>query len=158
MTNINTRSLFSALLLTLAAVGSGTATAQGVPQMDLPTVKLQAGMHLIHAQVASGMSVYTGLMYRREMPQHEGMLFVYDVPTVQCFYMKNTFLPLSIAFLEDDGTVVNIKDMQPQTLDSHCSAKPVRLALEMHQGWFAKRGVKPGFKLTGKPFSAAAPR
>ena len=69
-------------------------------------------------------------------------------------WMKNTLLPLSIAFIADDGTVVNIRDMQPQALDSHCSDKPVRYVLEMNQGWFAKRGVKPGFKLGGAPFTA----
>jgi uncharacterized membrane protein (UPF0127 family) len=68
--------------------------------------------------------------------------------------MKNTFLPLSIAFIADDGTIVNIRDMQPQTLDSHCADKPVRYALEMNAGWFAKRGVKPGYKLGGPIFAA----
>jgi uncharacterized membrane protein (UPF0127 family) len=137
--------------MALAAVAT---PAQEAPQMNLPVVQLNAGMHNIRAQVASGPSVYKGLMYRREMPQHEGMLFVYDTPAVHCFYMKNTFLPLSIAFIADDGTIVNIRDMQPQTLDSHCADKPVRYALEMHQGWFAKRGVKPGFRISGTPFTA----
>jgi hypothetical protein len=68
--------------------------------------------------------------------------------------MKNTLLPLSIAFLADDGTVVNIEDMKPQSLDSHCSGKPVRFALEMNVGWFAKRGIKPGSKLSGAPFGS----
>jgi uncharacterized membrane protein (UPF0127 family) len=122
--------------------------------MNLPVVQLNAGMHNIRAQVATGFAVYKGLMYRREMPQHEGMLFVYDTPAVQCFYMRNTYLPLSIAFIADDGSIVNIRDMQPQTENSHCADKPVRYALEMHQGWFAKRGIKPGFKLTGAPFTA----
>jgi uncharacterized membrane protein (UPF0127 family) len=67
--------------------------------------------------------------------------------------MRNTLMPLSIAFLADDGTVVNIADMKPQTDDSHCSAKPVRYALEMNQGWFAKRGVKPGTRITGEVFA-----
>jgi uncharacterized membrane protein (UPF0127 family) len=66
--------------------------------------------------------------------------------------MKNTLLPLTVAFVADDGTIVNIDDMKPQTLDSHCSAKPVRYVLEMNQGWFAKRGIKAGTKLTGQPF------
>ena len=114
-------------------------------------------MHIIRAALAQTPEQrQTGLMFRREMAQHEGMLFVADDVSTQCFYMRNTLLPLSIAFLADDGSVVNIADMQPQTLDSHCSAKPVRFALEMHQGWFAKRGIKPGAKLSGKPF--AAPR
>jgi len=89
------------------------------------------------------------------MPVNDGMLFVFEQPGQQCFWMKNTLLPLSIAFLADDGTVVNIADMQPQSLDGHCSAKPVRYALEMNQGWFAKRGIGPGFRISGpggKPF------
>lgn len=145
------------LLAAVVALSTPFATAQGQPQLNLPVVQLSAGMHGIRAQVATGFNVYTGLMYRREMPQHEGMLFVYDAPAVHCFYMRNTYLPLSIAFIADDGTIVNMRDMQPLTEDSHCAAKPVRYALEMHQGWFAKRGIKPGFKLTGpggKPFGA----
>ena len=146
------RSFIAALACGFAAY----AAAQEAPQLNLPTVQLQAGMHNIRAQVAMGFNERaTGLMHRKEMPQHEGMLFVYEAPTVQCFWMKNTLLPLSIAFIADDGTVVNIRDMQPQALDSHCSDKPVRYALEMNQGWFAKRGVKPGFKLSGAPFTAA---
>jgi uncharacterized protein len=128
---------------------TAAAGAEGQPQMGLPTVKLQAGVHAIHAQVATGMNVYTGLMFRREMPQHEGMLFVYEAPSKQCFYMRNTYLPLSIAFIADDGTIVDIQDMKPLTENSHCSSMPVRFALEMNQGWFAKKGIKPGFKLTG---------
>jgi uncharacterized membrane protein (UPF0127 family) len=110
-------------------------------------------MHNIRAELAQTDAQRSiGLMHRREMASHEGMLFVFDQPGVQCFWMKNTLLPLSIAFLADDGTVVNIADMKPQSLDSHCSAQPVRYALEMNQGWFAKRGVKTGFKLAGAPF------
>jgi uncharacterized protein len=129
--------------------------AQEAPQMNLPVVQLQAGMHNIRAQVAATPDQRaTGLMHRREMPQHEGMLFVFEQPSPQCFWMKNTLLPLSIAFVADDGTVVNTDEMKPQTQDSHCSNKPVRYVLEMNQGWFAKRGIKPGFKLAGELFKA----
>jgi uncharacterized membrane protein (UPF0127 family) len=130
------------------------ATAQEA-QMDLPRVKLSAGMHQIDSQVASTPGQRsTGLMYRKTMPQHEGMLFVFEQPTKQCFWMKNTLLPLTAAFVDDDGTIVNLEDMKPQTLDAHCSAKPVRFVLEMNQGWFAKKGIKPGSKLSGTPFEA----
>ena len=143
-------------LSTLLVIFSLSPLAQEAPQLNLPVVQLQAGMHNIRAQVAATVDQRaTGLMHRREMAQHEGMLFVFEQPTVQCFWMKNTLLPLSIAFLADDGTVVNIDEMKPQTLDSHCSTKPVRYVLEMNQGWFAKRGVKPGAKLTGETFKAA---
>jgi uncharacterized membrane protein (UPF0127 family) len=129
------------------------ATAQEQPQTDLPRVKLKAGMHIIDAQVAAQPDErMTGLMHRKEMPQHEGMLFVFEAPTQQCFWMKNTLLPLSIAFVADDGTIVNIDEMAPQTLDSHCSTKPVRYVLEMNKGWFAKKGIKAGAKLAGPPF------
>ena len=124
------------------------------PQMNLPRLQLTAGMHVIDAQVAAtNEQRMTGLMHRREMPQHEGMLFVFEAPSQQCFWMKNTLLPLSVAFVDDDGSVVNIENMKPQTLDSHCSKKPVRFVLEMNEGWFAKRGIKPGSKLKGAPFS-----
>jgi hypothetical protein len=91
-------------------------------------------------------------MFRREMPAAEGMLFVFEQASPQCFWMKNTLLPLTAAFVADDGTIVNLADMKPQTTDSHCSAQPVRYVLEMNQGWFAKKGIKAGFKLAGKPF------
>jgi uncharacterized protein len=122
-------------------------------QVNLPRVKLAAGMHQIDAQVARTPDQRTvGLMFRREMPQHEGMLFVFEQPSVQCFWMRNTLLPLSAAFIEDNGTVVNVEDMKPQSLESHCSLKPVRYVLEMNQGWFARKGIKPGSKLDGEPF------
>jgi uncharacterized membrane protein (UPF0127 family) len=137
----------------LAALVCCAALAQDAPQTTLPRVKLSAGMHQIDAQVAStGDERMTGLMYRKEMPQHEGMLFVFEQPTRQCFWMKNTLLPLSAAFIADDGTIVNVEDMKPQTLDSHCSLQPVRYVLEMNKGWFDKRGIKPGFALKGELF------
>lgn len=121
--------------------------------MNLPRVRLAAGMHQIDAQVAADVNSRTfGLMYRRDMPQHEGMLFVFDHPSVQCFWMRNTYLPLTAAFIADDGTIVNLVDMKPLTTDSHCSTKPVRFVLEMNQGWFAKKAIKAGSRLTGPPF------
>jgi uncharacterized membrane protein (UPF0127 family) len=139
--------------LALSAV-FGTATAQA-PQMDLPRVALSAGMHRIDAQVAHTPDQRSvGLMFRREMPQHEGMLFVFEYPSQQCFWMQNTYLPLTAAFIADDGTIVNLADMKPRTTDSHCSAKPVRYVLEMNQGWFAKKGIAAGTKLAGKPFES----
>jgi uncharacterized membrane protein (UPF0127 family) len=122
----------------------------------LPSIPLHAGMFNINAEVAQTPEQrQIGLMHRKTMPATDGMLFVFERPEVQCFWMKNTLLPLSIAFLADDGTVVNIADMKPMTLDSHCSQKPVRYALEMNQGWFAKKGVKAGSRLQGKPFGGS---
>ena len=153
MTYIKTRARFGALALVLWA-GLSPTWAQGAPQMNLPTVALQAGMHNIVAQVAlTDQQWQLGLMFRREMPQHEGMLFVSDQLAPRCFWMMNTLLPLTAAFIADDGVIVNMADMKPQTTDSHCSARPVRYVLEMHQGWFAKRGIKPGAKISGAPFA-----
>ncbi len=150
------RALQRALLLAsavLAAHASSALAAGDGPQLDLPRVELAAGMHRIDAQVAQTNTARTiGLMNRKDMPMHEGMLFIFEQPGVQCFWMKNTLMPLTAAFVADDGTVVNLADMKPQSLDSHCSAKPVRYVLEMHQGWFAKRAIKAGFKLQGTPF------
>jgi uncharacterized membrane protein (UPF0127 family) len=92
-------------------------------------------------------------MNRRDMPTNEGMLFVFEQAGVQCFWMKNTLLPLTAAFVADDGTIVNLADMKPLSLQSHCSAQPVRFVLEMHQGWFAQRGIKAGMRLSGEVFA-----
>jgi uncharacterized membrane protein (UPF0127 family) len=144
---------FGSYLFTLCLVMTGSALAQDAPQTNLPRVKLSAGMHLIDAQVAQTSDQRTiGLMFRKDMPQHEGMLFVFEQPSGLCFWMKNTVLPLTAAFVADDGTIVNLADMKPQTTDSHCALKPVRYVLEMNQGWFAKRGFKAGSKLGGPPF------
>lgn len=139
--------------LAFVVLTSLPAWAQDTPQMNLQRVVLSAGMHQIDAQVASSSEQrQIGLMFRKDMPQHEGMIFVFDQPTKQCFWMKNTLLPLTAAFLADDGTIVNLADMKPQVLDAHCSDKPVRYVLEMNQGWFAKKGIKAGSKLQGVLF------
>ena len=138
----------------LASAAAGPVAAQEGPQPKLPTVQLTAGMHVIQAEIAATpMQQQIGMMMRREMGANEGMLFVNAEPGVRCFWMRNTLIPLSAAFVGDDGTIVNIADMQPQTDDSHCSTKPVRFVLEMRQGWFEKRGIKPGSRLRGKPFN-----
>jgi uncharacterized membrane protein (UPF0127 family) len=141
-----------AALASLVLVAS-SAFAQDQPQMDLPRVRLAAGMFQIDAQVAQNDETrMVGLMYRKEMPANEGMLFVFEQSSAVCFWMKNTLLPLTAAFIADDGTIVNLADMKPQTTDSHCATRPVRFVLEMNQGWFAKKGIKPGMKLSGSPF------
>jgi len=139
----------------LAAANAQDKKPAPIPQADLPRVEMTVGMYRIDAQVASTPGQrQTGLMYRKQMPQHEGMLFVFDTPAVQCFWMRNTPLPLTAAFIADDGTIVNLADMQPLTETSHCSAQPVRYVLEMHQGWFARRGIAAGSKLDGAVFAA----
>ena len=139
---------FFALLYVMAEA----AFAQS-PQTELPRTILSVGIHQIQAQVARTQEQHaTGLMFRTEMPQQEGMLFEFNAPSQQCFWMKNTLIPLTAAFVADDGTIVNLEDMQPQTTLSHCSKKPVRFVLEVNQGWFAKRGIKAGTKLRGPSF------
>jgi len=136
--------IFFALLL-----ASGIALAT-------PTIELSAGMHRIEAEVASTPADRaTGLMNRPAMPTHRGMLFVFAEAGVQCFWMKNTLIPLSIAFLDDDGRIVQIADMRPQSLDNHCSVKPVRFALEMNAGWFRSRGLSAGARINGIGKAAA---
>ena len=152
---IYVKALAASVLLSSCLVANGPASAQGdagQPQR-LQAITLTAGMHNIRAELAlTPEQRQKGLMFRRDLGTHEGMLFVFDTPSPQCFWMKNTPTPLTIAFLADDGTIVNLADMKPFDEASHCSAKPVRLVLEMNQGWFAKRGIKPGFKLAGPPF------
>lgn len=127
----------------------GVAKAQHTP---LPTIDLYVGMHRVQTELAVKPNERAqGLMGRPNLPEMRGMLFVFDRPGVQCFWMRNTLIPLSIAFLRDDGSIVNIEDMQPLKDDSHCSTEPVRLALEVNQGWFAKRNISPGMSVRGLP-------
>ncbi|MFZ4552241.1 MAG: DUF192 domain-containing protein [Aquabacterium sp.] len=143
----------AACLSTLGLFAPTQALAQSHAQRLETVVQLGAGMHNITAEVAlTPQEHQIGLMHRTSMGSNEGMLFVFEQPAQQCFWMKNTLIPLAVAFVADDGTVVNVDEMLPQTLDNHCSTKPVRFVLEMNKGWFSKRGIKSGFKLTGIPF------
>ncbi|MDD3517145.1 MAG: DUF192 domain-containing protein [Chromatiales bacterium] len=112
--------------------------------LPLPTVELRLGEHPFTAEVATGSARARGLMHRREMPENHGMIFVYDQPRRLVMWMKNTYLPLSVAFLDTDGRIINIADMQPLTETRHASHGPAQYALEMHQGWFAARNIGPG--------------
>jgi uncharacterized membrane protein (UPF0127 family) len=117
---------------------------------ELPVVELRAGMHLIRAEVAAEYSTRgRGLMFRKSLAPNGGMLFIFDAAAIHCMWMKNTYIPLSVAFLDAQGVIINIADMQPHSEQSHCAARPVVYALEMAQGWFAERGIKAGTKLGG---------
>jgi uncharacterized membrane protein (UPF0127 family) len=119
---------------------------------QMPVVQLNAGMHLIRAEVAADYATrMSGLMHRASMPSNAGMLFIFDEATTHCMWMKNTLLPLSVAFIDERGSIINVEDMEPQTEDSHCASRPARYALEMNRGWFAARGIKPGSRLGGIP-------
>jgi uncharacterized membrane protein (UPF0127 family) len=138
----------------LSTLLCGVAGAQTGPQ-KLSAIRLNAGIHNIQAELAQTPEEREiGLMFRSAMGTNDGMLFAFEQRGQQCFWMKNTLLPLSVAFVADDGTIVNIDDMKPQTLDSHCSKKQVRFVLEMNQGWFAKRGIRAGARLSGAPFGS----
>jgi len=118
----------------------------------LPVVQLSAGMHLVRAEVAADFaSRGQGLMYRTALPSNAGMLFIFDEAATHCMWMKNTLIPLSVAFIDEHGALINIEDMAPQTEDSHCARRPALYALEMNRGWFAARGIKPGSRIGGIP-------
>ena len=130
--------LLLALLLSAAA------------RAELPVVQLTVGMHLVRAELADSMGTrMEGLMHRKSMAQGSGMVFVFDETATHCMWMKNTLIPLSVAFIDEAGAIINIADMQPHSEQSHCATRPARYALEMNQGWFAQRGIKPGVKLRG---------
>ena len=126
-------------------------------QPALPMTRLNAGIHVIQAEVASTVGTRAqGLMQRKSMAQGAGMLFVFDEPAAHCMWMKNTLIPLSVAFIDERGQIANIADMQPLDETTHCALRPVRYALEMNQGWFKKRGISPGTLIRGlEPYSAA---
>lgn len=127
-------------------------------QPELPTTTLNAGIHLIQAEVAGTPAARSqGLMRRKAMAQGAGMLFLFDESAAHCMWMKNTLIPLSVAFIDERGQIVNIADMQPLDETSHCASRPARYALEMNQGWFKKRGIVAGARIQGlERFSAAA--
>jgi len=124
--------------------------------MNLPRVRLTVNDEQLDAYVARNEEDRAlGLMHRRDLPENEGMLFVCDEACEQRFWMKDTPLPLSIAFIEEDGTICRIADLQPHCLDAESSGQPVRFILEVNQGWFAERGIEAGARLVGPVFTAA---
>ena len=142
------RRLQAALAATLAAISLAAAAAS-----PLPRTELRSGPHRFDVEVATTPAQRAqGLMGRSALADDAGMLFVFETADRHCFWMKDTPLPLSIAFLGDDGTVVGVSDMQPHATDLHCAAVPVRYALEVRQGGFGSRGLNPGTRVTGGPF------
>jgi uncharacterized membrane protein (UPF0127 family) len=119
---------------------------------QLTTIELKIGIYRIEAELAdTSVARQTGLMYRSFLPTNSGMLFVFEEKGIHCFFMRNTKVALSIAFIDDDGKIVNIADMEPETLNNHCPRSPVRFALEMNQKWFAQRAIGPGTVIQGLP-------
>lgn len=140
--------MFSRILLLASSLV--IASPGWCQQPQLPLLELFAGMHRVEAEVAATPETrMSGLMQRRIMAPQRGMLFVFPESAKQCMWMRNTLLPLSVAFLDEKGRIINVEDMQPQTDDNHCSAKPASYALEMNLGWFKSRGLVAGFPITG---------
>lgn len=130
-------------------LGVGMIAANAIAQ-QFPAMALNAGIHLVQAEVAaSNENRMQGLMFRKSMGQNNGMLFVFPEEGQHCMWMKNTLLPLSVAFMDAKGVIVSIHDMDPQSEVSHCAAAPARFALEMNRGWFRSKGIAAGARIAG---------
>ncbi len=137
-------------LMTLAVLALTALTASASAQQPMPATELTVGMYRIEAEVAATQpNRELGLMHRKSMAAQHGMLFVFDRAARHCMWMRNTLLPLSVAFLDDQARIINVEEMQPQTDDNHCAAAPARFALEMNAGWFKTRGFGPGATISG---------
>jgi uncharacterized membrane protein (UPF0127 family) len=134
----------------LAAVaGAWLITFSAVAQ-QFPVMSLNAGIHVVQAEVAAtNENRMQGLMFRKSLGQNNGMLFVFPEEGQHCMWMKNTLLPLSVAFMDSKGVIVSIHDMDPQSEVSHCAAAPARFALEMNRGWFRSKGISSGARISG---------
>jgi len=118
----------------------------------LKVITLSVGKHPIRVEVVQkDEDRMKGLMFREKLGKNDGMLFIFDDPGYHSIWMKNTLIPLSVAFLDRDGVILNVEDMEPQTTDSHTAAGPATYAIETNKGWFAERKLKPGDKVTGLP-------
>lgn len=149
------RPAFFWLLLTATVLVLFYSVAQA-QALRLPVTTLVVGTHEITAEVAATEpSRNYGLMNRASLPTDTGMLFVFDAESRPCFWMKNTPLPLTIAFIDSNGRIVNMADMQPYTTISHCPTAPVIYALEMEQGWFANKGIEAGTSVANLPLPSA---
>ncbi|HCY64796.1 MAG TPA: hypothetical protein DHV59_18630 [Oxalobacteraceae bacterium] len=149
MRNLLAPLIHSTLAATLI-LGAATADAQQVAKFR--TIPLNIGIHVIKAEAAASPAQREqGLMHREKMGPNEGMVFLFGAPTTVCMWMKNTLIPLSVAFIDEQGKIVNIADMQPHSTESHCGEKPVKYALEMNQGWFAQKSIKAGAVVDGLP-------
>jgi uncharacterized membrane protein (UPF0127 family) len=141
-------------LPSILAVVLGLVTTSVFSQQiqKFKSTSLTAGIYVIKAEVAADETErQQGLMFREKMAPNDGMVFIFDAPAAVCMWMKNTLLPLSVAFLDDEGKIINIEDMKPQTSDTHCAAKQARYALEMNLGWFKQKNIKPGTIIAGLP-------
>lgn len=117
---------------------------------QLPEITLSVKDHRLTVEVARNEATrMQGLMHRRMLPESRGMLFVFREPALHGMWMMNTYVPLSVAFLDEQGIIINIADMEPHTRTTHSAARPAKYALEVNRGWFAERGIKPGMRVEG---------
>ena len=134
----------------LAVLSLSVAAFPVHAQMSMPRTELSAGMYRIEAEVAANdQHRQVGLMNRKTMPAQRGMLFVFPQERTHCMWMRNTLIPLSVAFINEQGLIINIEDMQPQTDTAHCAGAPARYALETNAGWFAARRIAAGTRIAG---------
>ncbi|MDX2220288.1 MAG: DUF192 domain-containing protein [Burkholderiales bacterium] len=136
-------------LVALAAIFTfwpARANAQG----PLPTMTVSVEGHAVKAEIAATFeSRMKGLMHREKLGKNDGMLFVFDQVGYHAMWMKNTLIPLSVAFLDEEGRILNIAEMQPHSESQHMAAGPARYALEMNAGWFSERKIAPGARVKG---------
>ncbi len=135
-------------LAALALAAASCAFAQSA----LPVTTLKVGAHALRVEVVSTQEQRSrGLMYREKLAKNDGMLFIFDEPGYHAMWMMNTLIPLSVAFLDAEGRILNIEDMEPKTLDSHAAQGPARYAVETNKGWFGEKKIKAGDRFTGLP-------
>lgn len=136
----NLRAIVLALLVTVAPAALAT----------LPMRDLSIRGHRLQVEVADTVATQqTGLMNRFSLQPDHGMLFVFPVARPQGFWMKDTYIPLSVAFVDSQGRILNIEDMRPQDESTHWSQGPALYAIEMLKGWFVDRGIGPGDVVEG---------
>jgi hypothetical protein len=144
--------LRAALAILAIALPLPAAAQNAAATKPLPVVMVKIAGHALRAEVVSTPELRArGLMFREKLGKNDGMLFIFDEPGYHSMWMMNTFIPLSVAFLDGEGRILNIEDMQPKTLDSHVAQGPARYAIETNLGWFAERRIKTGDKVTGLP-------
>ena len=136
----------------LAALAFWAAASAACADAGFAVTQVKVGSHPLKVEVAATDAQRSqGLMFRASLGRDDGMLFVFDDPGYYAMWMKNTLIPLSVAFIDGDGVILNILDMEPRTLDSHVAAGPARYAIETNRGWFQRHQVKPGDKVSGLP-------
>jgi uncharacterized membrane protein (UPF0127 family) len=133
-----------AMIGALLILGSGHAPAQD-SGITLTVLDQRLDVEIADTQACR----VQGLSRRRSLPENHGMLFVFSDPALHVMWMRHTFVPLSVAFLDERGVIINIADMEPNTLDRHPAARPAKYALEVNRGWFDRHGVKPGMRIQG---------